>query len=223
MSTHGFHQHLRHQTNPIWQAIYEHPFIKEVGAGILPRPAFSFFIRQDYLYLKDFARVLCLAAAKADDLATLKMFTEHAATVVQVEYQLHSAFASQLDYTLEELETTLPAPTTRAYTRHLLSVAHAGTLGETVAAVLPCYWIYWEVGKRLKQNMPPDDLYAAWIQAYAHPDFGTHVNQQLTLINQLATHASAAERQRMADHFQHSCRYEYLFWDQAYKQATWPV
>ena len=223
MSTQRFRDHLRQQTDAIWQAIYEHPFIHEVGAGTLARSAFSFFIRQDYLYLKDFARVLCLAGAKADDLATLAMFTEHAATVVQVEHNLHSAFAAQLGYTVEALEATPSAPVTRAYTRHLLSVAHAGTLGETVAAVLPCYWIYWEVGKRLKHTIPQDRLYATWIQAYGNPDFGTHVEQQLTLIDQLALQASAPERQRMADHFQHSCRYEFLFWDQAYHQATWPV
>jgi thiaminase/transcriptional activator TenA len=112
---------------------------------------------------------------------------------------------------------------TRAYTRHLLAVAHSGTLGETVAAVLPCYWIYWEVGKRLNQRVPDDPIYATWVQAYANPAFGEHVGQQLRLIDRLAAHASDQERQRMAEHFTQSCRYEFLFWDQAYHRTTWPV
>lgn len=223
MSTPQFHQHLRQQTAGIWQAIYTHPFVLEVGQGTLARPAFEFFIRQDYLYLKEFARVLCLGGAKADTLDTLAMFTEHAATVVRVEHTFHTTFAVQLGLTAAALEATPAAPVTRAYTRHLLTVAHSGTLGETVAAVLPCYWIYWEVGKRLNQTIPDDPIYAAWIQAYGNPAFGVHVEQQLSLIDRLASHASDQERQRMADHFEHSCRYEFLFWDQAYHRTTWPV
>jgi thiaminase/transcriptional activator TenA len=219
----AFSDALRQQTEAIWQAIYTHAFIREIGTGHLPRAAFDYFIRQDYLYLKDFARVLCLAAAKTDDLATLAMFTEHAATVVQVEHHLHSNFATQFGLTASDLEHTRPAPVTLAYTRHLLTVAHGGSLAETVAAVLPCYWIYWEVGAHLQQALPDDALYATWIQAYANPAFGAHVEQQLALINRLAAQASNAECQRMAAHFQQSCRYEFLFWDQAYHQVAWPV
>ena len=223
MSTPQFHARLRQQTAAIWQAIYTHPFVQEVGQGTLARAAFEFFIRQDYLYLKDFARVLCLGGAKADDLETLAMFTEHAAAVVRVERAFHSNFAVQLGLTVAALDATPAAPVTRAYTRHLLTVAHSGTLAETVAAVLPCYWIYWEVGKRLNQTIPDDPIYAAWIQAYGNPAFGAHVEQQLSLIDRLASRASDQERQRMADHFEHSCRYEFLFWDQAYHCATWPI
>lgn len=221
--TTAFHEQLRQQTDSIWQAIYAHPFVQEVGQGVLARSAFEFFIRQDYLYLQHFARVLCLGGAQADTLDTLAMFTEHAATVVQVERTFHSNFATQLGLSALALEATPIAPTTRAYTKHLLAVAHTGTLGEIVAAVLPCYWIYWEVGQRLNQRLPADPMYAAWIQAYANPNFGTHVTQQLHLIDRLAPQASARERQGMTEHFTQSCRYEFLFWDQAYHQTTWPV
>lgn len=223
MSTQRFCDTLRQQTAEIWQAIYDHPFVQEVGAGTLARPAFLFFIQQDYLYLKDFARVLCLAAAKTNDLATLAMFTEHAATVVQVEHSLHSGVAARLGLAAGALEITIPAPHTQAYTRHLLTVGHSGTLAETVAAVLPCYWIYWEVGARLNRSLPAEPLYADWIRAYASPGFGTHVEQQLALIERLAEHASAQERRHMEAYFAQSCRYEFLFWDQAYHQTTWAV
>jgi thiaminase/transcriptional activator TenA len=79
------------------------------------------------------------------------------------------------------------------------------------------------VGKRLNQTIPDDPIYATWIQAYANPAFGTHVEQQLALIDRLAMQASEPERQHMIDHFTHSCRYEFLFWDQAYHETTWPV
>jgi len=218
-----FHQHLREKARPVWEAIFAHPFVKELGAGTLARERFLFFVRQDYLYLQDFARVLCLGGAKADSLETLDMFADHAATVVRVERHLHGNFARKLGLAPQGLAQTVRAPVTQAYTRHLLAVARGGSLAETVAAVLPCYWIYWEVGKHLSASLPSDPLYAEWIQAYSAEGFGAHVEQQLKLVERLAEGASSAERERMEEHFVQSSRYEYLFWEQAYRQEGWPV
>jgi thiaminase/transcriptional activator TenA len=218
-----FHQHLRETARPVWEAIFAHPFVKELGAGTLAQARFRFFVRQDYLYLQDFARALCLGGAKADSLDTLAMFAEHAATVVRVERNLHSQWSGKLGLTPQELAQTARAPVTHAYTGHLLAMAQGGTLAEIVAAVLPCYWIYWEVGKQLSASLPAEPLYAEWIQAYSSEGFGAHVQQQLALIDRLATEVSAAERKRLEDHFGQSSRYEYLFWEQAYHQEEWPV
>ena len=154
------------------------------------------------------------------------MFADHAATVVRVERNLHTSWSAKLGLSPEALSQTVRAPVTQAYTRHLLSVAQAGTLAETVAAVLPCYWIYWEVGNRLNSlnsDLPAEPLYAEWIQAYSSEGFGAHVEQQLQLIDRLATQATPAEQERLKDYFVQSSRYEYLFWDQAYRQEQWPV
>jgi thiaminase/transcriptional activator TenA len=218
-----FHEYLREKARPIWEAIFAHPFVRELGAGTLSRERFLFFVRQDYLYLQDFARALCLGGAKADSLETLDMFADHVATVVRVERHLHGNFARKLNLAPEELAQTARAPVTQAYTRHLLAVAQGGTLGETVAVVLPCYWIYWEVGKRLSPSLPSDPLYAEWIQAYSAEGFGAHVEQQLRLVDRLGKDASAGEKERMQEHFGQSSRYEYLFWEQAYRQEKWLV
>ncbi len=213
---------LRRAATPIWEAIYRHPFVVEVGRGTLPREKFRFFISQDYLYLKEFTRVLCLGGAKARDLDTMQLFALHAHNTVLVERAVHTAFARRLGLTARQLEAASPAPVTLAYTRHLLAIAHAGSLAELVAAVLPCYWIYQEVGKRLLSRIPKDFLYARWIRAYAAPQFARLVNEQLRLADRLGQEASPAERERMTNHFVLSSRYEYLFWDQAYRLARWP-
>ncbi|MBI4639318.1 MAG: thiaminase II [Candidatus Tectomicrobia bacterium] len=219
----SFAEYLRAKGAPIWEAIFAHPFVQEVGKGTLSRDRFLFFVRQDYLYLADFGKVLCMGGVKADSLETLEMFADHAMTVVRVERAFHGGFAKKLGLTPEELVSTERAPGTQAYTRHLLAVAHRGTLGELVAAVLPCYWIYWEVGVRLNRSLPSDEIYAEWIRAYAAEAFEAHVKQQLKLIDRLAQEASKEEKERMTEHFLLSSRYEYLFWDQAYKQQFWPV
>ena len=218
-----FHHTLRTAARPIWEAIFSHPFIKELGAGTLSRPRFLFFVQQDYLYLQDFARVLCLGGAKAASLDVLHMFAEHAATVVQVERNLHTNWSDKLGLTPQDLAQTERAPVTQAYTRHLLAVAHSGSLAEIVAAVLPCYWIYWEVGKKLNATPPTDPLYAEWTQAYSGEGFGAHVQQQLDLIDRLAQGSSGGEQKRWEEHFIQSCRYEYLFWEQAYRTEKWLI
>jgi thiaminase/transcriptional activator TenA len=115
------------------------------------------------------------------------------------------------------------APVTQAYTRHLLTVAELGSLAELSAAIHPCYWIYREVGRRLRQSRPREPLYARWIRAYAGKEFVALVQEQSRLLDRLARQATSAERERMTEHFVTSSRYEYLFWEQAYQLRTWPV
>jgi thiaminase/transcriptional activator TenA len=219
----AFHDRLKDAAQLVWDVIFAHPFLKELGDGSLPHASFLYFIRQDYLYLFDFARVLCVGGSKAEDLDTLEMFAKHAANTVAVERAMHTEFAQRLDINLEALQHTQRTPTTQAYTRHLLAVAREGTLGEIVAAVLPCYWIYWQVGLHLASYQPADPIYQAWIKAYGAETFATLVQQQLSLIDRLGARAADHEVVRMTEHFILSSRYEYLFWDDAYRLAQWPM
>jgi thiaminase (transcriptional activator TenA) len=222
MST-TFHEILKNAAQPIWEAILAHPFLKELGAGTLPHDRFLYFIRQDYLYLFEFARVLCGGGSKAEDLDTLEMFAKHAANTIAVERVMHTGFIQRLGLPADQLLDSERTPTTQAYTRHLLAVAREGTLGEIVAAVLPCYWIYLEVGRHLATCQPVDPIYRDWIKAYGSEAFAALVQQQLNLVDRLGARAPAHESRRMTEHFIQSSRYEYLFWDDAYRLVAWPV
>jgi thiaminase/transcriptional activator TenA len=219
----AFHDILGAAARPIWEAILAHPFLKELGAGTLPHDRFLYFIRQDYLYLFEFARVLCVGGSKAEDLDTLEMFAKHAANTVAVERVMHTGFMQRLGLQADQLLESQRTPTTQAYTRHLLAVAREGSLAEIVAAVLPCYWIYLEVGRHLAIYQPADPIYQDWIKAYGSETFAGLVQQQLNLVDRLGARASAHESRRMTEHFIQSSRYEYLFWDDAYRLTAWPV
>jgi thiaminase (transcriptional activator TenA) len=219
----AFHEILKDAAQPIWEAILAHPFLKELGDGTLPHDRFLYFIRQDYLYLFEFARVLCVGGSKAEDLDTLEMFAKHAANTVAVERVMHTSFIQRLGLQADQLLDSERTPTTQAYTRHLLAVAREGTLGEIVAAVLPCYWIYLEVGRHLVTCQPADPIYRDWIKAYGSETFAALVQQQLNLVDGLGARAPAHESRHMTEHFIQSSRYEYLFWDDAYRLVAWPV
>ncbi|HEV8343566.1 MAG TPA: thiaminase II [Candidatus Binatia bacterium] len=219
-----FSAHLRHKADRIWSRIFAHPFLDELHAGTLPMDRFTYFVLQDYLYLLDFAQVLCLGAAKSPDLKTLEIFTRHALIAVEVERSFHAAFGKSLGLSQRQLDTAPKGPVTEAYTRHLQTVARGASLGQIVAAILPCYWIYGEVGKKLYKNRPKaPKIYRQWIQIYASEEYWKPVWEQIALMDHLGASAQGEEKRLMISHFLLSSRYEFLFWDQAYRLEKWPV
>ena len=147
-----FTRHLWQTIAPIYAAILAHPFIQGLTDGSLPEETFRFYAVQDALYLRDFARALSLAAAKAPDEDWIITFNQHAAGALQVERALHESFFREFGLSEQQVRATPLAPTNLAYTSYLLAVAYGCPIHEAVAALLPCYWIYWEVGKTLQRR-----------------------------------------------------------------------
>jgi len=131
----------------VYGAILAHPFITGLTDGTLPAEAFAFFVVQDGLYLREYSRALAAVASRAPHPAATRMFARHAADAVAVERELHARLLPELGISAAEAAAAEPAPTNLAYTSYLLATIRGGTYAEGIGAVLPCYWIYWEVGK----------------------------------------------------------------------------
>jgi thiaminase/transcriptional activator TenA len=189
----------------------------------LPPESFRFYAVQDALYLREFARALSLAAARAPEDDWIIMFDEHAAGALKVERALHESFFKDFGLTPGEVAATPLAPTNLAYTSYLLAVAYGAPFHEAVAALLPCYWIYWEVGKHLERTGSPDALYGRWIGTYASEDFGEVVRAVLQATEATAARLGPAEREAMRRHFLTTSRYEWMFWEMGYRRESWPV
>jgi thiaminase/transcriptional activator TenA len=220
-----FTEYLRQQTADLRQQVLQHPFVTGIGDGGLPLEAFRFYMCQDYVFLVDYSRVLALAAAKAGDLETMGRFAELLHETLNTEMDLHRGFAAKFGISPGELESTQAAPGTRAYTQHLLATAYSGDLADIAAAILPCMWDYSDIGQNLAaQGAPsPQPLYDEWIQIYAAPEFGALATWLRGLLDRLGSDAAPDRQVRLSRLFADSCRYEYLFWDMAYRQETWPL
>ncbi len=208
---------------PIYDAILRHPFVRGLTDGSLPRESFEFYAIQDALYLRDFARALSLAAARAPEDEWIIMFNEHAAGALRVERALHESFFKELGLGPEAVAATPLAPTCLAYTSYLLAVAYGAPYHEAMAAVLPCYWIYWEVGKALERAGSPDPLYARWIGTYASREFGDVVRAVIDATDVMAARVGPAEREAMRRHFVTTSRYEWMFWEMGHRREAWPL
>src|SRR5881397_262779 len=124
----GFAQELWRAIGPIYAAILRHPFVRGLTDGLLARESFQFYAVQDALYLREFARALSLAAARAPEDAWIIMFNEHAAGALKVERALHESFFKEFGLTPDAVAATPMAPTCLAYTSYLLA-RQVGAIG----------------------------------------------------------------------------------------------
>ncbi|WP_062046967.1 thiaminase II [Bacillus sp. JCM 19034] len=219
-----FSEHLRKQVDSIWKASFEHPFVTGVADGTLPLEAFKHYVKQDSYYLSKYAQVQSIGAAKANDFYTTSRMALHAKSTYDAEHMLHEGFAKELGLSNDgQIIVENPAPTAVAYTNHLFASAYKGTLGDVIAAILPCYWLYWEIGEKFKGAKPGVAIYQKWIDTYGDEWFGNLVKEQIDRIDELASRASDEEKKRMEDIFIKSSKYEYMFWQMAYTLEEWPV
>ena len=220
-----FSKHLRQQADPIFEAIFAHPFVRGIASGDLTSEQLAHYVRQDFQYLNVFCQIYGLAIAKSSTREDMAFFHQRMGFVLNSETHPHHNFADVAGYKLEDLAHADLLPTSRNYTRHMLHVAHGGSLGELLAVLLPCPLTYWEIGLKLQQEVKPDAShpFKPWIDFYAAHGSEEISESFLGRLDAYAEQSHAAEKARMADHFLTSCRMEYMFWDMAYNLESWPV
>ncbi|WP_214322272.1 thiaminase II [Nonomuraea sediminis] len=204
----------------VYDQILAHPFLTGLTDGSLPREAFRHYVVQEAHFLPDYARAQAACAARAPEPAAVQRFAADAATTLEVEHSLVVELLAA--FGLEETDARkLPAgPTTVGYTSYLVRTCSLGTFPEALGAIVPCYWIYAKVGERLLASSSPDPLYAWWIETYGGQGYQETVAAVLDLLDGLAL--SAEERARLLERALTTARYEWLFWDSAWRQESWP-
>lgn len=207
----------------VWAEIRAHPFLAGLKDGSLDHDAFVFYVVQDAHYLREYARALAVCGARANDVAAIRMFCEHAAGAIAVERELHESFFADFGLSEAAVAATPMAPTNVAYTSYLLASAYGGSYAEAVGAVLPCYWIYAEVGRELLAAGSPDPRYQRWIDTYGGDEFAEVVAQVLDAADALGPTLSDADRAAAAARFRMTSRYEWLFWQMGLEREAWPV
>lgn len=213
-----FTDELWEEIAPIKKAIDQGQFVRGLGDGSLSQDKFNYYMVQDALYLAAYAKVLAGLATFAHDPDDLVFWAEASANSIKVERELH---ASHVDV----MAAATPSPTCRAYSDFLAAQLASGEYGIAVAAVLPCFWIYQVVGTELLDTA--GDLekhpYGDWIGMYANPVFAEETKIVRGIVDRAAEGVLELQRQRMRDAFVQASRYEWMFWDAAWRMETWPI
>jgi thiaminase/transcriptional activator TenA len=210
-------------TTQLRHAIDELPFNIELAAGRLSRDRFQGYIVQDALYLAQYSRILAIAGARGPDAETLRAFGSCALEAVAVEQALHERYLTEFGVDPSRLADAETSPDCLGYTSFLLATAYHEPWEVLVAALLPCFWIYWDVGSRVARHAAADNPYRAWIDTYADEAFGDAVRTVIGITDRAAEATTAAIRSRMMTAFVRSTQYEWLFWDGAYQRRGWPL
>ncbi|WP_062077487.1 bifunctional hydroxymethylpyrimidine kinase/phosphomethylpyrimidine kinase [Demequina globuliformis] len=178
-------------------------FVVQLGSGELNRDAFDWYVAQDALYLRDYSRALSAAAALAPTAREQAFWARGAHTCVAIEIELHGSYLPPA-----ELFAAEPSPVTTAYTDHLLAAAARGDYAVLCAAILPCYWVYHDVGTRLADQRTADHPYGAWLDTYSDETFAEATREAVRIASQAVAAADERTRVAAARAFELSTRHE---------------
>lgn len=219
-----FSDELRLKADSIWTAQHRHPFVLGIGDGSLDPERFGFWLRQDYLFLIDFARLFATAVVRAPDLGSMTTFSTLLQEVLGRELELHRSYCAEFGISVFELERTLKLPTTQGYTDFLVRTATTGAYAELLGALLPCMWGYSEVGIALaERGLPDGNRYRRWINVYADPEFAELAQWCRELTDTACAGLPQGHLDRVTEVFIASSRYELAFWEMAWAKESWQV
>ena len=219
----SFSQSLWQANEALFQDTLQLPFNRELAAGTLSMERFRHYMIQDAHYLVAYGRALAVTAAKSDNAEGVVQFANAANEAVVVERSLHDGFMRDFGVTPGQFAAVPLTPACHHYTSFLVATAWSAPYPVAVAALLPCFWIYAEVGRDIHARSAPGNPYQAWVDTYAGEDFHTIVRGVIATIDRVADSADSATRQRMAEAYRYSAELEWMFWDSAYQLGTWPT
>lgn len=222
----SFSSQLRRRADPIFRATLAHPFVQGIAKQTIAPDALIHYVSQDIQYLETYARVYGMAIAKSPNRHFMELFHRRIELILHSELTAHLTMCkvAGVDYATLYDERKM-APTAQHYASHMLSTANMGRLGEIIAVILPCHWIYVDIAKSLQKEVEkiPSHLFYDWITFYANNDMASGLLELINALDVLAQGASLQDLRRMEDVFLISCQMEYKFFDMAYRLEDWPV
>jgi thiaminase/transcriptional activator TenA len=219
----SFSADLRRETADLLERILALPFNRELADGTLETRRFQNYVVQDAIYLLEYARVLARVAAVAPEPDMIAQFAKSAEGAIHVERALHASYFELFGITPDQVEQAEPSPACLAYTDFLQASISRDGFAVGAAAILPCFRIYWDVGRRIAAVTVQDNPFSAWIDNYSDQAFGDAVLAVEAIIDHIAEQASPTTRAVMRRAYHRSAQYEWMFWDSAYRMETWPV
>lgn len=216
----------REHAGKSWGASFHHPFVRSLADGSLDPKIFAFYQMQDARYLEAFSDACAILSTRVNDPTDKLWFLDAARMALIVEGQLHAGYGKKLGYTAKDIANLELTPSNRAYQNHMKSSAYQGSLVESLGAILPCPWLYIELGQKLLEELkeiPDSHPYADWLRMYSDEGFNEYMNEILSRFQRFADSCDSADRDRAKEAFLVSCRYEWMFWDQAWTRQAWPV
>lgn len=215
----NWYEKIRLKTEHIFHDIIKHDFVIELMQDTLNADIFGFYVNQDSLYLSEYKKSLVTVGTKCHRADETQFFYESATGVILVEDALHKTFLKP------KYINPTPSPTCELYNSYLARIVNNESVEVGIAAVLPCFTIYKEVGDFIlrMQGNKGSNSYQSWIDTYASEEFAQAVAKAIDITNTYALTASPENLVKMEEAFIKTSKLEWMFWDSAYKQEAWKI
>lgn len=213
------HQDLINACREDWQAYTQHAFVQQLAQGTLPQSCYLHYLKQDFLFLKQYARAHALAIYKARTLADMRKALPSVQALLDSEIGHHVSYCGQWGLTESDMEAEPEDFGTVAYTRYVLDAGMTGDIVDLYAALAPCSIGYAEIGRNLAADANTklvDNPFTSWIALYSSDEFQQGVTQGTAHIDELLAEidVNSQRGQHLIQVFKTATRMEIAFWQQ---------
>ena len=220
MKPKGQTRRLLEKVRDIWSDYLEHPFVRGIGDGSLDKEKFRFYLKQDYLYLIEYAKVFAIGIAKSDDAEIIRFLSDVIHQIFTSEMNIHRAYMQRFGVTEKEIADTTPSLANRSYTSYMLRVAYEGGIAEILASVLSCALSYEYIAKAIVFEHPQASahpFYGEWVSGYAGEAYQKNNRRLVECFEAVAGELSEKQLFCCEDIFFACSLYEAAFWEMAWE------
>jgi thiaminase (transcriptional activator TenA) len=204
-----------------WNDLLSHKFILEMAADSLPIEKFSFYLRQDHIFLKEFCAFLLIAKQKSSDQKLMTWFESLYRSTIDFEMQMQRKLLLSLGISNIDNNSTIPMTSaTLNYTAFLRQVSSsARNLEVIISAMAPCPWSYLEIAQKLSKSNIKADVYCKWFRFYSSNESQQQIEELKNILSRMYGQADENTKMLMKEYFRTACKHEYNFWEAAYNMG----
>ena len=212
-----FSQQQLARVKPLWDAMLSHRFLADTRDGTVPDERFAVWMRQDYLFVE--AAIPFIAALIPR--APREHWEPLASVITALEKEL-KLFEERAAAVGVDLRGAPPSFTNHAYIQFLLATAYRASYAEAYTVLYVAEKAYHDSWKVVQQGIARNSKWYPFVENWAGEAFAGYVAYLEGEVNKLADHAGAVERERMAEYFELTTKYEIAFWEMAATGEGWP-
>ena len=203
------------------RANFDHPFVQELGKGILPLNKFQYYLKQDYVFLINYCKVLALAASKSPSESMMKRWVSLLNETLNSEMDLHRNFCKDFGISISNLEKTIADTSTKNYCDFLIENANQNSEKFIAVSLLPCQWGYQEIAQNfVKNKFETKSFHKIWIDSYSSQEYQDVTNWLINHVDEIGKNSNNKEVEKYKQLFRSGIEYEIGFWDSAWNFSS---
>lgn len=204
----------------LWKESADKAFLIDMAKGTLKSEAFKKYMLQDYLYLKDYIRLLEMMYDSAED-KEMKEFLDNAvkATVYET-YNVHLPNLKSLDVTDNDIEQCEKGNVIAEYLGYMTDQLRDHGVISGLTALLQCSWNYAYIAKLMTERYTDvlvRSKYKDWFEAYTSREYVEANDRWINALDERTYDISDTEADRLCHIFKTCAAYENKLWDYMYE------